>query len=188
MAEPDWTLRVVLASMFAMMLAMGSLALPWFSATNLEGRYCEFTMTQYYVSGDDWRDYDTGWGFSDMGSLIGLAVLLIILWGLLAIAHVGLILSGETGIISGILLMGASAASVLIPCVGAESAIVDGLADYYTPSSPETVSVALTGGCLLAIIAAIIQVLAVAARLILVRPGAKRKASQDANMGDLPVR
>lgn len=187
MAEPDGTRNVVLASMFAVMLAMGSLALPWFSATDSDGRYCEFTVTQYYMSSDGWRDYDTPWGFSDMGNLIGLAVLLIVVWGLLAIVHVGLILSGEKGVVSGILLMGASAASVLIPCVGAESAIVEGLASYYSASSG-TVSVNIKGGCALAILAALIQVLAVAARLVLATSGAKKESSQEANRGDLPIR
>lgn len=188
MAESDGNRQVVIASMFAVMLAVGSLSLSWFSASCANGRYCEFAVTEYYVSGDGWREYDTSWGFGDMGSLLGLAVLFIVIWCLLAIIHVGLILGGERGVVSGVLLMGASAASVIIPCVGASSAIVDGLSSYYSSTSSVVTSVDIKGGCALAIVAALIQVVAVAARLILARSETEAEDSPEANRGDLPIR
>ena len=97
-------------------------------------------------------------------------------------------------VVSGIALVVVSVASVLIPCVDAENAIVSWLSTYYSAATSATVSVSPEGGCALAALAMVVQVVPVAARIIKVgsrmpyeRPGREQPSPED-NKGDLPIR
>lgn len=194
MADAGRARVIVLMTMLAVMLAIASLTLPWFSATVSGTTYYEFTLTHYYDGGNSrWSEYDSvDWRFGEIGAIMASVAMFMALWGLAALVFVWAILMGERGSGWGLLLLAVSAVSVAVPTVFAAGAIEDGLATRYSSVSVSAAVVPLSG-YVLALVAFAVQALAVVAHRIRSMPGRPAEGADgsgptESRAGDLPIR
>ncbi|MCU0852248.1 MAG: hypothetical protein MUC90_03190 [Thermoplasmata archaeon] len=187
--EFKWTKATLLLTVLAVILALLSLMLEWYSCTVTvytdHGSYeTDYQFSVTGVLGSGGVDYYARAGFGSIGDLLGIVAILLVFWAFASVPYISTIFEGDSGFVLGWILMAlavAPLASYALFIGAAADADISGVVRSEISSGPLVASFAVT-----------LQVAAIAVRQaqVLNPRFAHRKemTQEELGAGDLPVR